>query len=73
MSESISSDIAEMGERTVSPHEIEEEQASDVALRPQRLDEFVGQRAVHEQVRILVDAARQRGEALDHVLLYGPP
>jgi len=73
MSESISSDIAEMGERTVSPHEIEEEQASDVALRPQRLDEFVGQRAVHEQVRILIEAARQRADPVDHILLYGPP
>src|SRR4029077_5391770 len=38
-----------------------------------RLEEFVGQAGVHEQVRILVDAARLRNEALDHVLLYGPP
>ena len=45
----------------------------DRALRPLRLDEFVGQASVHEAIRIAVDAAKQRGEALDHLLLYGPP
>ena len=60
-------------ERTVSPAETDEERAADVALRPQRLDEFVGQRGVQEQVRILVEAARQRQEPVDHILLYGPP
>lgn len=59
--------------RAVSPQETEEERASDVALRPQRLDEFVGQRGAQEQVRILVEAARQRREPVDHILLYGPP
>src|SRR5438445_8916995 len=59
--------------RMVAPEEFDEERAADVALRPSRLDEFVGQAAVHEQVRILVEAATHRGEALDHVLLYGPP
>jgi Holliday junction DNA helicase RuvB len=60
-------------QRTVSPAETDEERAADVALRPQRLDEFVGQRRVQEQVRILVEAARQRQEPVDHILLYGPP
>jgi Holliday junction DNA helicase RuvB len=59
--------------RTVTPEEIDEERLADVALRPRRLEDFVGQPGVHEQVRILVDAARLRNEALDHVLLYGPP
>ena len=45
----------------------------DHALRPTRLDEFVGQSAVHEAIRIAVDAAKGRDEALDHLLLYGPP
>ena len=45
----------------------------DRALRPTRLDEFVGQASVHEALRIAVDAAKQRKEALDHLLLYGPP
>jgi len=43
------------------------------ALRPQRLDEYVGQRDAVESLRVSVEAARQRGECLDHVLLYGPP
>ncbi len=47
--------------------------SQDRALRPSRLDEFVGQAAVHESIRIAVDAAKQRDEALDHLLLYGPP
>jgi len=43
------------------------------ALRPQRLDEYIGQREVVASLRVSVEAARQRGECLDHVLLYGPP
>jgi Holliday junction DNA helicase RuvB len=42
-------------------------------LRPQRLDEFIGQREVVESLRVSIEAARQRAESLDHVLLYGPP
>jgi holliday junction DNA helicase RuvB len=60
-------------ERVVSPEELEAERVSDSALRPRRLDDFIGQAAIKDQVRILVEAARQRGDALDHVLLYGPP
>jgi holliday junction DNA helicase RuvB len=60
-------------ERVVSPEELEAERVSDTALRPRRLDDFIGQGAIKDQVRILVEAARQRGDALDHVLLYGPP
>jgi holliday junction DNA helicase RuvB len=59
--------------RAVAPEELEEEKVSDVALRPRRLEEFTGQTAIKEQVRIMVEAARQRGEPLDHILLYGPP
>lgn len=59
--------------RIVAPHELEDERAADFALRPQRLDEFVGQKAVREQVSILLEAARGRNEALDHILIYGPP
>jgi Holliday junction DNA helicase RuvB len=46
---------------------------SDRALRPQTLAEFVGQAQAKANLRIYIDAARQRGEALDHVLLFGPP
>ena len=45
----------------------------DRALRPQRLDEMVGQRAVYERLMIAVDAARKRGDVLGHILLDGPP
>ena len=45
----------------------------DAALRPKSLDEFVGQQAARENLRIFIQAARTRGEALDHVLFFGPP
>src|ERR687885_576981 len=45
----------------------------DRSLRPRRLDEFVGQERVKDQLAIALDAAKGRGEALDHVLLIGPP
>ena len=49
------------------------EDAPDVAMRPLSLDDFVGQRQVRENLRVFVQAARGRAEALDHVLLFGPP
>ncbi|MBM4012367.1 MAG: Holliday junction branch migration DNA helicase RuvB [Planctomycetes bacterium] len=45
----------------------------DRALRPQRMEEMIGQRAVHERLMIAIDAARKRGESLGHILLDGPP
>jgi Holliday junction DNA helicase RuvB len=50
-----------------------EEDAVETSLRPRRLDDFVGQEKTKEQLAIALDAARARGEALDHVLLVGPP
>jgi len=47
--------------------------AEDRALRPQRMEEMIGQRAVHERLMIAIDAARKRGESLGHILLDGPP
>jgi Holliday junction DNA helicase RuvB len=46
---------------------------ADVALRPKTLAEFVGQRAARDNLRVFLDAAKARGEALDHVLFFGPP
>ena len=46
---------------------------ADAALRPKSLDEFVGQKAARENLRVFVNAAKARGEALDHVLFFGPP
>ncbi|MFM9977829.1 MAG: Holliday junction branch migration DNA helicase RuvB [Sphingomonadaceae bacterium] len=45
----------------------------DAALRPKTLDEFVGQKAARENLRVFISAAKARGEALDHVLFFGPP
>ncbi|HEB98801.1 MAG TPA: Holliday junction branch migration DNA helicase RuvB [Thiotrichales bacterium] len=50
-----------------------EEERIDRAIRPRRLGDYVGQPAVREQMEIFIGAARQRGEALDHVLIFGPP
>ena len=49
------------------------EEALERALRPKLLDEYVGQAKAREQLEIFIGAARKRGEALDHVLLFGPP
>src|SRR4051795_13784986 len=46
---------------------------ADAALRPKTLDEFIGQQGARENLRVFVHAAKSRGEALDHVLLHGPP
>jgi Holliday junction DNA helicase RuvB len=51
----------------------EEERQFEAALRPSRLADFAGQSKVKENLSIAIEAARQRGEAMDHVLLYGPP
>ncbi|WP_019139546.1 Holliday junction branch migration DNA helicase RuvB [Noviherbaspirillum massiliense] len=53
----------------VSPNE----EAIERALRPKQLDEYVGQEKIHSQLEIFIKAARQRREALDHTLLFGPP
>jgi holliday junction DNA helicase RuvB len=50
-----------------------EEDAQDDSLRPRRLDDYIGQDKVREQLQVAIEAAKQRGEALDHTLLYGPP
>ena len=49
------------------------ERAEETTLRPRRLDEFVGQPRLREHLEIMLGAARQRGQALDHLLLAGPP
>jgi len=50
-----------------------EEDAQDESLRPRRLDDYIGQDRIREQLHVAIEAATQRGEALDHTLLYGPP
>ncbi len=53
-------------------HEAPEDEI-ETSLRPRKLDDFIGQDAVREQLGVALDAAKARGEALDHVLLAGPP
>lgn len=57
----------------VSPKRTEEDRELDSKLRPQTLDEFIGQEKLRENLHIFIEAARKREEALDHVLFYGPP
>ena len=59
-------------DRTVTPFRVEED-APETSLRPQTLAEFVGQKASRENLRTFIQAAKGRGEAMDHVLLHGPP
>ncbi|HFC53878.1 MAG TPA: Holliday junction branch migration DNA helicase RuvB [Gammaproteobacteria bacterium] len=60
-------------DRLVDPAAREEEPAQELAIRPARLADYIGQQGVREQMEIFIGAARQRGEALDHVLIFGPP
>ena len=62
-----------MTDRVVSPKEREGDAAFDSSLRPRRLTDYIGQDRVKENLQIAIQAAKARGEALDHVLLYGPP
>jgi Holliday junction DNA helicase RuvB len=66
-------DATEEVVRVVTAEVREDEREFDAALRPRWLDEFVGQAKIKEQLLLLVDGARGRGETLDHVLLSGPP
>jgi len=59
--------------RVIEPVATDEELYMESTLRPRSLDEYVGQEKAKGNLRIFIDAAKQRGEALDHVLLYGPP
>ncbi|MDP9160500.1 MAG: Holliday junction branch migration DNA helicase RuvB [Acidobacteriota bacterium] len=60
-------------DRLVSAAPVEDDSSFELKLRPQRLAEFIGQSKVKENLAIAIEAAKSRGEALDHVLLYGPP
>ncbi|MCD7959484.1 MAG: Holliday junction branch migration DNA helicase RuvB [Ruminococcus sp.] len=60
-------------DRMVTPQVIEEDREAEVTLRPQTLVEYIGQDKVKENMAIYIEAAKRRGDPLDHVLLYGPP
>ncbi|MEN6520091.1 MAG: Holliday junction branch migration DNA helicase RuvB [Armatimonadota bacterium] len=63
----------ETNDRVVTPGVREEDFEIDYSLRPRRLDEYIGQNKVKENLWVCIEAARKRSEPLDHVLLYGPP
>jgi Holliday junction DNA helicase RuvB len=65
--------IGKTAERIVSARAFDEDARIEASVRPKRLDEYIGQKRVKENIQIAFVAARSRGEALDHVLLYGPP
>ena len=60
-------------DRIVSAAPLDDDASFELKLRPRRLQEFIGQAKVKENLAVAIEAARSRGEALDHVLLYGPP
>ncbi|MDX9764858.1 MAG: Holliday junction branch migration DNA helicase RuvB [Chiayiivirga sp.] len=60
-------------DRIIAADATSEDAAAEAHIRPRTLDQYLGQQAVREQLRIYIDAAKRRGEALDHVLIFGPP
>ncbi|MBN2719944.1 MAG: Holliday junction branch migration DNA helicase RuvB, partial [Proteobacteria bacterium] len=60
-------------DRPITPGQIEDEDLFEAHIRPRNLEEYIGQDQVKENLRVFIRAARERREALDHVLLFGPP
>src|SRR5436189_6139839 len=60
-------------DRLVTPARADEDEQYEAGLRPRKLDEYIGQDRIRENLHVAIEAAKQRREPLDHVLLYGPP
>src|SRR5712675_2475857 len=60
-------------DRLVTPARVDEDAQDETGLRPRRLDEYIGQDRIRENLQVSIAAAKQRGEPLDHILLHGPP
>ncbi|MBE7028511.1 MAG: AAA family ATPase, partial [Ruminococcaceae bacterium] len=60
-------------ERIISTRSLSGDSDDELSLRPKKLSEYIGQTKVKENMKVYIDAALSRSEALDHVLLYGPP
>jgi holliday junction DNA helicase RuvB len=73
MTDGVHPERADASRRVVAPVHVEEDAQFDAGLRPRVLDEYIGQDRVRDNLHVAIAAARQRREALDHVLLYGPP
>ncbi len=63
----------DINKRIVSSEPIDEELQADTSIRPQSLNEYIGQTKIKENLRIYIEAAKKRGDVLDHVIFYGPP
>src|SRR6185437_13107665 len=64
--------MSDAAARIIAPERAEQD-APEASIRPATLDEFVGQRQLRDNLRVFIDAAKSRREALDHVLFFGPP
>ncbi|MBT8069443.1 MAG: Holliday junction branch migration DNA helicase RuvB [Xanthomonadales bacterium] len=65
--------MVDSSDRVVTPLDTPSDKAMDITLRPRTMDEYIGQQAMREKLSIFLEAARRRQEALDHVLIFGPP
>ena len=65
--------MVDSGDRIVNPVDSPSDKAMDISLRPKTMDEYIGQEVMREKLSIFLEAARRRQEALDHVLIFGPP
>lgn len=65
--------MTDTSERLITPEQAGDDQSLDLTLRPKKLSEFVGQENIKKNLRIFLQAAQGRNEAIEHVLLYGPP
>jgi Holliday junction DNA helicase RuvB len=65
--------MVDPGDRIVNPVDSPSDKAMDISLRPRTMDEYIGQQVMREKLTIFLEAARRRQEALDHVLIFGPP
>ncbi|HEY6939806.1 MAG TPA: Holliday junction branch migration DNA helicase RuvB, partial [Terriglobales bacterium] len=70
---SLTQNPEDLKQRLVSAAAVEDDSSFELKLRPKRLPEFIGQTKVKENLAVAIEAAKSRGDALDHVLLYGPP
>ncbi|UCD36980.1 MAG: AAA family ATPase, partial [Fidelibacterota bacterium] len=59
--------------KLTAPQPTDEDRVAEKSLRPTRLEEFIGQEGIIDNLKVYIESARRRGENLDHVLLFGPP
>ena len=62
-----------MEKRVISTQMQEEDYKIETSLRPQKLEDYIGQEKIKDNMKVYIEAAKARGESLDHVLFYGPP